>query len=468
MPRDLQTFTNCAGPGVATSHENIGGIVGFFLRIWYSTPVLGPTFAIATLMAWITVTVVTTIVTIPGVPGLAAAVAWIVVIASALEQVKYWYYNERLLCVSDEDECVIGTVLSEPVAAFDGDRKLNLLVAPFIRDECIEMLVVHLDANRDLLTASPLLPDFPPLSIVDPLSSKLDRLQRYMNALADAAPQLFAQVIIGFVDRLMSDDNESTFFQEPKNFYNRFYRKDPAFIVEGSPLWDAIPQDYDPNVPWDEANARSDQPLNPMVRFHFTNLTPYLHCEIEGNRFALIIDEILNTLMAFFALLLLLIALSAALPWLGALILAIAFFFLNRTFDDAFKNDGLPEYPDVGWDDLDESLDQDGDPGRPGDLIVLRGRWIMDTEHEQYFEIHPVRAYYLVARNDLDEPEAVEPAGGESFDPRLISRARAESICGMVQDSEDEDRPGSVEITLSEALSYGLQTPYSGGGLIAR
>jgi hypothetical protein len=41
---------------------------------------------------------------------------------------------------------------------------------------------------------------------------------------------------------------------------------------------------------------------------------------------------------------------------------------------------------------------------RVGDVVVSYGNWIMDTEHRNYFEIHPVRAWYLVARNSVGEP----------------------------------------------------------------
>ena len=30
-----------------------------------------------------------------------------------------------------------------------------------------------------------------------------------------------------------------------------------------------------------------------------------------------------------------------------------------------------------------------------GDVILVYGDWIMDTEHGQYFELHPVRAIYM-------------------------------------------------------------------------
>jgi hypothetical protein len=471
LPRDLQTFTNCAGPGRAIPHDRIGlraPVVGAFIDAW-ETGILGVIAAVGLLLLTIYFTVLALVAAIPGGGGFVAAWAWVIFIMLQLEVLRIWYYNWRLLCVGDDDECLIGTVLSEPSVSFwDGDRKLNLIAAPFIRDELIEMLVVHLDANRDLLT-DPSLPQFPPtgFNVASPLDSDLVSLWHYMDDLAEADAQLSDQIQIGVVARLMSNANTSTFFPgEPKNLFNRLYRKDTAFIPEDSSLWRAIPNDNDPAIDWEQPNQRSNMLLNPMFRFDSKNLASYVHCEIEGDRFSDIITAINNALMAAL-LALTIVAALAGWGWgaLAGFIALVVIAVLSYLLGEALWG-STPEEPDIDWDD--DDADQDGIPDRQGDLVVVRGRWIMDTEHGNYFEIHPVRAYYLVARGSLTEPEVIEPDRSiESFDPRLISRARAANICGMIDPSEDEDLPDSVELTLPQSLSYGLNTSYSGGGLAA-
>jgi hypothetical protein len=54
--------------------------------------------------------------------------------------------------------------------------------------------------------------------------------------------------------------------------------------------------------------------------------------------------------------------------------------------------------PDVDWDDPAQEP-VDGVEGNAGDSVLIYGNAMMDTEHAQYFEIHPVGAYYVMARH---------------------------------------------------------------------
>jgi hypothetical protein len=473
MPRDVPTFTTCAGPGTARSHKQLGlsaPLVAQLVDVWESGgPVFGSISAALIFLTEVVVTVGIIVITLGGGAGLAAGWVWALLIIANLETVKHWYYHERLLCVSDDDECLIGTVLSRPEIAFDGDRKLNLIPTPLIRDDHIVMLVTHLDANRDLLTAETSLPDFPPQGFnpASPLNSDLASLARYMDAVDQADQQLSIQMQVGTVARLMSDNNTSTFFPgEPKNYFNRFYRKDTAFIAQGSALWDAIPRDNDATVDWEQPNAHSDRKLNPMFRFESKDLAFYVHCELEGDRIRDLIDSLIIGIWAFMTTLTI-VTLISGFGWgiVGGLIALIVAGLLSYFISGVLLGSAA-EDPNIDWDD--EDANQDGIPDQPGDLIVVRGPQIMDTEHENYFEVHPVRAYYLVARGDEDAPELVEPGQAlRRFDPRLVSKERADNICAMIDPSED-DPADSVEITVSDALSFGMETPYSGGGFVAR
>ena len=139
MPRHLETFTTCAGPNSARPHTKMGGLAGFIIRSWYYSGVLTIIGGLAFLFG---------IVWAAGPLGWSAAAVAIII---ALVEIKHWYYNERLLCVRDRD-CAIGTVISKPTAAFDGDRKLNLMLAPFTQLEIELCLLDHLDRNRAMLT----------------------------------------------------------------------------------------------------------------------------------------------------------------------------------------------------------------------------------------------------------------------------------------------------------------------------
>jgi hypothetical protein len=95
----------------------------------------------------------------------------------------------------------------------------------------------------------------------------------------------------------------------------------------------------------------------------------------------------------------------------------------------------------------------------------------MDLEHHNYFEIHPVRAYYIIARNSLGvEPVLVsgnmqqEEFGHENFDPTQITSDRTDTICRIVTRVEEDEPEDFVERRGQTLLSYGMQTRYAGGG----
>src|SRR5690348_8695440 len=107
MPRDIPHFTRCAAPGVAHTFSVPGviltliavGLLGYFL------------------------------IAAAGIPCAGVVAAGVALIA-ALDQLDYWFYNERLMCILG-DQCAVGTVVGEPKSACDGDRKIDILLAPF-------------------------------------------------------------------------------------------------------------------------------------------------------------------------------------------------------------------------------------------------------------------------------------------------------------------------------------------------
>ena len=108
-----------------------------------------------------------------------------------------------------------------------------------------------------------------------------------------------------------------------------------------------------------------------------------------------------------------------------------------------------------------------------GDLVVLYGNWIMDTGHTQKFEIHPVKAYYIMGRN-ANTPAFEVFDGNEGFDKdnynklnnSMIDRSARDEICRLINAAEDEEPPVVIEFAPSQVLSHGLNSFYSGGRLI--
>src|SRR5262249_46558279 len=136
--------------------------------------------------------------------------------------------------------------------------------------------------------------------------------------------------------------------------------------------------------------------LNAMFRFREQILSPFLHCEIEGNKVERLLNIIMVALAAFMVAYLLLIdfvgpAIAAFLAFLLALIALI----IGSAIDNA-TGGGDAGLPDVDFEDSDVET---GDAQANGDVVAVYGRWVMDTEHGEYFEIHPVKAYFIMARD---------------------------------------------------------------------
>jgi hypothetical protein len=207
-----------------------------------------------------------------------------------------------------------------------------------------------------------------------------------------------------------------------------------------------------------------------MFRYDTDRIVPYLHCEIDGYAVAVLID---NAIMAFLAFIALVIALSFLGPFGVGIALALAgfLFALKSLIDFLTGNDGDADPPDV--DDPDA-------PGatttiRRGDVILTYGNWIMDTEHHNFFEIHPVRAFHLIARNTFDEAAALrdgdlvdEEFGHENFDVTEITAIRESEICRMVTGGEEGGGDDVILLSAPQALSFGMVTQYAGGHAATR
>ena len=496
MPRDLADHAKCTIPGSARSHKNFSGLLGLLVRGWFTQR----GFTIVGILA----VLVPLIIVLP----CTWVIPFTITVVALLQQAKDWYYHERLLCVDRSPNCVVGTVLHEPSVSTDGDRKLDLLLAPYTEPEGYRSICTHVMSNRVLLNTpstfqnppffNGVVPVAPPTCdpdiLEDPSATPNERraerqkLTDYLRAIRGADPEdgdatsnPYNSILIGWMDRLLDPSNVDGAGQ-PKNFQGRYYRKDPAFIAPGSALWDAIPTDFDPNTAWQAPDGSMSpvtyqnpyevqhQPrgLNPMFRFDETRLLPYLHSEIDGYRIAVLLDRLCLSLSAFaiaytFSCLLLG-------PW-ALLIGPLAFlliWFLQWLLDGG-SDAGNAEETDVEYDDPDNF----GEEGQQldGDLVSLYGRWIMDTEHAQYFEIHPVQAYYVIGRDadggldPFDSAKELEEAGSGRLDNSMIDLAARDEICRLVTEGEEGELPPVIEKTGPTLLSHGLVTRWGGGGV---
>src|SRR5574341_1523805 len=446
MPTNIETYSTCAGPAVARPHTRIGFPLGTILALWEGSTI----GKILLILAGGGMAVL--IFTGPGI----CVMAPIVIIAAV--QFKHWYYNERLLCIRDRD-CAIGEVIAPPDVATDGDRKLNLLLAPFSRLTLQQLLVAHLERNRTLLSdaanfpseffpdGAPTLPSYAQLIDGDPTD-----LKTYMAALKgakdgddDADSDIYNQILIGFVDVLM---------QDPTNrVYQRFLRKMSSEITDVATR-DYIPTDFWPpsnTSGWDQPNAKCTQTfynsviektlgLNPQFRYDNQQLATYLHCEIEGHNIAIWMDDAIIAASG---------ALIGCAIWgpVGGAIVGFLFWLLKKLWDWLTGNDGDAADPAVDWDD--PELEPPIVYGEGGSIVAVYGNWIMDTEHYQYFEIHPVRAFY-----QLDE----------DYPAPKITDDDVRRVCTMIHNAEEKDRSAEIEQTENVVLSYGMTTHYGGGG----
>lgn len=452
---------------MARPHQELGGLAGFIISAWYFSGVLTVIGGLAFIVGLI----------VAAGPMGACVVGALILIA--LSEIKHWYYNERLLCIRD-DECAVGTVISEPTAAFDGDRKLNLMLAPFTQLESRLLAMAHIDRNRGMLANAANFTDGfhpggpPTVPTAMQMSGDPTTLTDYLGALAGTDPEdsgddsnMYNQSTIGLVDTLMLPSNVGIDGQ-PKAFQARFYRKDSAEITDG-PTFDEIPQDFDDTVAWQNPDQMSTLPLNPQFRFDSAVTVPYLHCEIEGNYIAILMDDFIVAVSAF-----LVVCLIPGLGPLVGLAVGLLAWLIKKFIDWVSGNDGDAAEPDIDWDDPGFT----GYPGvteTTGDVVVAHGEWIMDTEHHEYFEIHPVRAYYIVARNALGEDAPVLLDGnedqavvGDNFDPTQLTADVVDEICAIVTRAEAEDSDDVVVVESRRALSFGMDTKYGGGGHAVR
>ncbi len=322
--------------------------------------------------------------------------------AEIMRKVAEWQLNGKLICLDnvlrraftdpDPDRiCVLGTVLDfesvgEDKSGFeniDNDFGVNLFLAPFAISE---LGLTDFDFLRRRMESSPqgdLIqnPDAQPLignpePGPGPLQRKDDPSQNFGPMPADPAPPGF----IGYKRSIML----SPTFPKPiptNAFFNplSLAKVDPVF----QSIYDAVQADFFLTHPGEDPTGPGFAAAfygKVDATFHFISRdAPSFHCEFEGSRIRDVYDALdfahvhceasgfwgfvcdaLNFLISTLLGLPKLIAAAAA--WANA-------------------DDGA----------LSNSYDGAGGEIGVGDSLVLRGRWVYDSAHSGYNEMHAVR-----------------------------------------------------------------------------
>ena len=409
MPRNLPYYTECAPPGDAYQYDTAGNIFLTALIAIIVGGIGGGAYAI--IMA---------ILGYAASWGCAIGVGIGALAIYGIVDFKYWYYNKRLMCIK-HDQCAVGSIVSEPTDALDGDRKMNILVAPFIAAQTEQLIIEMMD---DMRAELPGLPD-----VID-LQNRQVRVGYILGMDSSKRKEMYIRLT-----------EEKMFTNAANSYQKKYYRRDLAIIGQ-----DAFDHSDDDTLA--AANP------NPMFRHNEGSgkmIVPYMHCEIEGNRLARWLDNVLVGVIAGFVAytafcvlceVITMGALDFLCGWAGgviAAIIALLAWLISHFIND--PDDGVAGSVDVDIDDID--YDTPDSITRQGDVVIMYGDWIMDTQHDQYFELHPVKAYYLLCQGshregDWDLSEEI-PASDCELLPDRITGDDLDRMCRIVQAVENTD-----------------------------
>lgn len=416
MPRSYPHYTRCAAPGVAHS----------FGESWLGMTLLSLVLGgLASGGVWLLGVIFAKAVGLGCILGVGALFA----LVTALHRFLDWYYNKRLMCIKD-DQCVAGTLTGDPVAATDGDQKYDTLVAPFPPQEVQTYFAEVIQENPAQFGAGP-------GNFADPIA-----LQNYVEAMSEGVRnRLYMRVV-----------HEKMFTQAGRDFLKRYLVRIKAEM--GDAAFDNSPDD-----------TFASQSPNPMFRISpADSLAPYLHCELEGDRLKKWLTNVLIGLwtaaVAYAAACAICMFVSGqewACGWIGkgaALLLGLLAWLLSHLIND--PDEGAANQTDVDF--ADPAFDGDKSSIRQGDLMLIFGDWIKDTEHGEYFEIHPIKAIYLICHSETGDWEIVDdltayPRERCPFAVEKITSADMEEMCKLATSAETQDATEDKILRTTQALS---------------
>lgn len=435
MPRSYPNYVDCAPPGESYYFfDNITQpiLAGFIYALWAGG--IG-----AAISYMITQTVAAGCVAAPALMG--------VLIAGVMEY-ENWYRSRRLMCIG-ADRCIVGTMADDPAVARDGDRKLDMILAPFVfRDQvsadptllstvnCKDYFVAEIAQHPELFGLGPIdLTDTSQLiSCVDGLPEET-RILLYMRVARE---------------RMYPDSHPERQFQRHFQLRDRNEMGDEAFE----------------NSPDDSFGTASPNPLFKMN--YRPPLAPFLHCELEGNRWEKIIENVLvglwTALASFLAVCAVCLAYGVPEPacsllgGLAALLLALLAWWLANQVND--PDEGVADQSDLDFED--PAYDGDQMTILPGDSLLIFGDWIMDEDHGNYFELHPIKAVYLICGGTgmgdnpwdlVDDLSNKYPRDRCPYPMDLVTAAERDAMCRLLDDAEKGDPPIERQMSNRKALS---------------
>jgi hypothetical protein len=429
MPRNLPQFTKCADPGNSYAIDGLS-VAGMF----FAGAIIG---AIGGSVYLIVMSLLGQVATAGCVVGVGI---YLLLIAGLLE-FKDWYYNHRLMCIR-HDQCACGTVVGQPHDGLDGDRKFEILIAPFDVPGTEQLLI---EALVEMGIAGTL------VNVPDAIDLQNRQVRfGYTRGLSEADQ---IKVYLNLVDNHM-------FNQLGRGYLRFLYRRVEGIM--GTPAFTHSPPDEiggsNPN-PMFRVNPQEGADPEENV------LVPYMHCELEGNRLARWLDNVLVGLIAGFAaftafcVLCEVITLGALdfLCGLGGALVSALIAFLAWLLSHLLNNpdDGVAGSPDVDVEDPD--FDTPPSVARHGDVAYVFGDWVMDEEHDKYFEIHPIKAWYLLCQDNKNPDDWVLteeiPANQCAFDVTKLTEDDFLRICKIVQAVENTDPDDTFTTTIGHGLS---------------
>jgi hypothetical protein len=161
-----------------------------------------------------------------------------------------------------------------------------------------------------------------------------------------------------------------------------------------------------------------------------------LHCEFEGSG----IQDVLEWAIVFLAMLIALLVLLL-IPG-GQLISAIitALIILLSIFGAGAITSSLFAPFDPG--DPDQATDVNYGTLGGGDIVVVQGRWIYDSLHDGWNEIHAIHACNKITSKDLDAPWPVLADGTDLSDPTAVTNLM-NTWCDMLAGSTGAEKGGN-------------------------
>jgi hypothetical protein len=417
MPRSYPQYTTCAPPGEAHSFGDS------WLGMTIFSLVMG---GLGSGLFWLVGKILGAVTPLGCTLGIGA----LALVLAGLHKFLHWYYNNRLMCIA-KDQCAAGTMTGDPVAALDGDQKYDTLIAPFPPLEVQGYFAEVIQENPAEFGNGP-------ANFSDPIA-----LQNYVEAMSDGdETRLYMRVV-----------REKMLTQAGRDFLRKFLVRDQAAM--GAAAFNASPDD----------TFGTSSP-NPMFRISpADSLAPYLHCELEGDRLK---KWLTNVLIGFWTFFLAYTAACAvcvfftgqdwACSWIAkgaAFLLGFLAWLISHFVND--PDEGAADQTDVDF--ADPAYEGDTSSIRQGDTLLLFGDWIMDTEHGEYFEIHPIKALYLICTDETgDDWELVRdltayPEDRRGFPIEQVTAEDMTEMCRLVTEAETKDPEDTKILKTTGALS---------------